>query len=116
MLVIIIAASIPFGIYGLLYGGIITAVLAFFINTFYSGKFINYTSRNQIIDILPTILLATIAGIIVYFFDGFLSQNLFSDIIRLLIGTSIGATIFLVLSKIFRLNAINELIIIIKKQ
>jgi teichuronic acid exporter len=116
MIVVIIAMSIPYGIYGLLYGGIITSVLAFFINTYYSGKFINYTSWHQIIDVLPILTLASISGATVYLMDKYLSQQLISDFIRLVIGTAIGTLIFLLLSKIFRLTAINELINIIKKK
>jgi teichuronic acid exporter len=116
MVVVIITMSIPYGIYGLLYGGIITSVLAFFINTYYSGKFINYTSWHQIIDVLPTLILATITGATVHLVDKYLSQQLISDLIRLVIGTAIGTLIFLLLSKLFKLNAMNELINIIKKQ
>jgi len=116
MIIAIIATSIHYGIYGLLYGGIITSVLAFFINTYYSGKFINYTSWHQIVDVLPTLILATITGATVYLMDKYLSQQLISDFIRLVIGTAIGTLIFLLLSKLFKLTAINELINIIKKQ
>jgi O-antigen/teichoic acid export membrane protein len=116
MIVVIIVMSIPYGIYGLLYGGIITSVSAFFINTYYSGKFMNYTSWHQIIDILPILTLATITGATVYLMDKYLSQQLISDFIRLVIGTAIGTLVFLLLSKLFRLTAINELINIIKKQ
>ena len=116
MVVLIIAMSLPYGIYGLLYGGIITSVLAFFINTYYSGKFINYTSWHQMVDVLPTLILATITGATVYLMDKYLSQQLISDFLRLVLGTAIGTLIFLLLSKLFKLNAMNELINIIKKQ
>jgi O-antigen/teichoic acid export membrane protein len=116
MIVIIIVMSIPYGIYGLLYGGIITSVLAFFINTYYSGKFINYTSWNQIVDVLPTLILATLSGATVYLMDQYFQHYLISDFLRLILGTALGIIIFLLLSKLFKLNAMNELINIIKKQ
>ena len=116
MIVVIIATSIPYGIYGLLYGSIITSVLAFFINTYYSGKFINYTSWHQIVDVLPTLFLATITGVTVYLIDKYLSQHVISDFKRLVLGTAIGTFIFLLLGKLFKLSAMIELINIIKKQ
>jgi teichuronic acid exporter len=116
MIVVIIATSIPYGIYGLLYGGIITSVLAFFINTYYSGKFINYTSWHQIVDVLPTLILATITGATVYLVDRYLSQQLISDFIRLFLGATTGVFLFLLLSILFRLQAIYELTNIIKKR
>jgi O-antigen/teichoic acid export membrane protein len=116
MIIVIIAASFSYGIYGLLYGGIITSILAFFINTYYSGKFINYTSWHQIVDVIPTLILATISGATVSLMDYYFQQYLISDFIRLVLGTAIGTIIFLLLSKLFKLTAINELINIIKKQ
>lgn len=116
MVVIVIAASITFGIYGLLYGGIIVSVLAFFVNTYYSGKFIDYTSWNQIKDIVPTIFLATLVGVTVYLVDSYLNQFETLDIVRLILGTALGVTLFLLLSIIFKLNALFEIIKIIKKQ
>jgi O-antigen/teichoic acid export membrane protein len=116
MIIAIIATSIPYGIYGLLYGGIITSVLAFFINTYYSGKFINYTSWHQIVDVLPTLILATITGATVYLVDRYLSQQLISDFIRLFLGATTGVFLFLLLSILFRLQAIHELTNIIKKR
>ena len=116
MIVAIIAISIPYGVYGLLFGGIITSVLAFFINTYYSGKFLNYTSLHQMVDVLPTLILATISGATVYLMDQYFQQYLISDFLRLVLGTAIGTFIFLLLSKLFKLTAINELINIIKKK
>jgi O-antigen/teichoic acid export membrane protein len=116
MIVVIIGFSISFGIYGLLYGGIIVSVLAFFINTYYSGKFINYTSWHQIKDIFPTLLLATVTGAVVFYGDRWLNNHLFSDFIRLLLGATTGALLFLLLSILFKLQAVHELTNIIKKR
>ena len=60
MVVLVLLVSFQFGIYGLLYGAVFTSVLAFFINTHYSGKFINYKAWEQIKDILPLIFIAFI--------------------------------------------------------
>lgn len=116
MLILVIGTSISYGIYGLLYSGIIASVLAFFINTYYSGKFINYTSWHQIKDIFPTIFLSTLVGTTVYFVDKHLIQFELIDIIRLILGTALGVTLFLLLSIVFKLNSLFEIIKIIKKQ
>ena len=116
MIVLVIASSISYGIYGLLYSGIISSVLAFFINTYYSGKFINYTSWHQILDIVPTLVLASISSLTVFYIDLWVSDYLFSDFIRLLIGATSGVLLFLSLSIVFRLPALKELNTIIKKR
>lgn len=116
MLIFVMAISIRYGIYGLLYGGIITSVIGFFINAYYSGKFINYTAWHQIKDLFPTILLATMVSAIIYFMDYWLSLQFFSDILRLLLGSITGAILFFLLSFLLKINALNELTNIIKKQ
>jgi teichuronic acid exporter len=115
LIVIVISVSFSHGIYGLLYGGVITTLLGFFINTYYTGKLINYSSWNQIVDLIPTLFLAFISGAAVYCIDWQMRHYLFSDFIRLLLGATTGALLFLLLSNSFRLQAVNELINIIKK-
>lgn len=116
IIVLVILTSISYGIYGLLYGGIITSVLAFFINTYYSGKLINYTSWHQLKDIVPTIFFAALTGRIIFFVDRYLNQLNQLDIIRLVVGTILGFIIFLLFSIAFKLNALSELLKIIKRQ
>ncbi len=45
------------------------------------------------VDVLPTLILATISGATVYLIDKYLSQQLISDFIRLVLGTAIGTTL-----------------------
>lgn len=61
-----IICAVPFGIYGLVYLQIITSILAFGINTLYSGKMIGYPGIEQLKDISPLILIALIIGGILY--------------------------------------------------
>jgi hypothetical protein len=115
IIILAIGFSFKFVIYGLLYSGIMISIVAFFINTYYSGKFINYNSWNQITDILPIILIAAIVGIIVFYCDSRLFYE-FSDLIRLFLGVFMGLPFYLLLVKIFRIKALPELIQIIRKQ
>lgn len=116
MIIIVIAVSIKFGISGLLYSTIIISLLAFFINTHYTGKFLNYSSMDQTKDLLPTILLATIVGGIVYGFDFFVKNYLGFDILRLFFGGGVGILIYFITAYLFKMDSLNELIKIIKKQ
>lgn len=62
-----IACAVPFGIYGLLYFQIISTFISFYINTYYSGRMIDYGIREQIQDILPMVALASFTGGILWF-------------------------------------------------
>ena len=77
---------IPFGIYGLLYFQLFFNVIAFYINSIYSGKLINYPVREQVTDILPAVILSAITGWFCSMLDAFLLNTFhFSDIVRLII-------------------------------
>jgi O-antigen/teichoic acid export membrane protein len=114
--VLVILFSFRFGIYGLLYGGVITSILCFFINTHYSGKFLNYSAWEQTKDLLPIILLSLVIGCIVYFCDQFLLNYFPFDFIRLFIGGIIGSSLFIISAYFLKMNSLFELIKILKRQ
>jgi O-antigen/teichoic acid export membrane protein len=116
LMIIVIAISFQYGIYGLLYGSVVSSILCLFVNTHYSGKFINYPATQQILDLLPILLLSIIVGFIVLYCDKFLITYDFNDFVRLLLGSSLGLLLFSVLSYVFRLDSLFEIIKIIKRQ
>lgn len=103
LLTVIIIPSFYYGIYGLLWGQVISSCMAFFINTYYSGKFIKYSSWEQLSDILPIILLAITMGVLVYFVDYEISA--LPDLIRLFIGVLLGAIFFLIFARILKFDS-----------
>src|SRR5690606_39371487 len=44
---------LPFGIFALLYFQVLNSVISYFINTYYTGIFIDYPSMKQLKDVLP---------------------------------------------------------------
>jgi teichuronic acid exporter len=116
LVVIVIAVSFQFGIYGLLYGSVFTSVLCFFINTHYSGKFLNYTTWQQTKDLIPTIVLSILMGGVLCFIDQVLTNFGFNDFNRLAISGVSGFFLFVTASYVLKISSLNELIIIIKRQ
>lgn len=113
---IIIIISFQFGIYGLVCGVVFEAIIGFFVNSHYSGKFINYNSFNQLKDIIPTIFIALLASLTVYFLDVFLvSINAF-DYIRIITGVLGGFITFLFIAWLIKLNSLFELITILQRK
>ena len=55
------------GIYWMLIGSIVTGVLAYFLNSYYTGKKIGYSSWMQIKDVAPSYGVAFVIAISVYF-------------------------------------------------
>jgi O-antigen/teichoic acid export membrane protein len=112
--IVVIIISFQFGIFGLLYGSVFTSIVAFFINTHYSGKFLNYSAYEQCIDLLPTIGLSVIVGFMLYLFDQLLTINSFNDFSRLSLGSSFAVALFLLVAYFFKISSITEIINIIK--
>lgn len=108
LLTLVLFISFQFGIYGLLYGSVVFSLVAFSINTHYTGKFLNYTAWQQTKDLLPTILIAALVGGVLYIVDSMWLVNFF-DIIRLILGAILGVALYFLLSFFLKLQALGEL-------
>jgi O-antigen/teichoic acid export membrane protein len=69
MILTVVAICFNFGVIGLVWSSVINSILALIINTHYSGRFLNYPTKNQLLDLLPTLatVLATVS--VVYCFQ-----------------------------------------------
>lgn len=56
-----------YGILPMLYTSILTTIIAYFLNSYYSGKFLRYSSWMQIKDIAPSYGLAALVALSVFF-------------------------------------------------
>jgi len=61
-----IVIGVIFGIKMMIVGMMINSQIAYFLNSYWSGRYIGYSSKQQVTDILPSFLLALTMGIIVY--------------------------------------------------
>lgn len=96
--------AVPFGIYGLLWMQFVLTIIAFFINTSYSGKMINYPMLEQVKDILPILGLSGLMGILVFFVDVQFPSSSNFDFIRLIIGTVLGLGGYITISFVARFS------------
>lgn len=108
IITLVIIATIPFGIYALLWGQVIISLAGLFINAHFTGKFIAYTAIDQIKDLIPILLIAGLAGICCYMIDIYLLHN-FMDIIRIITGVFSFGIIYLPLGYIFEKNVFVQL-------
>ncbi len=65
--IFIILISLKFGIMGLIWSNVVNSLIALLINTYYSGKFLNYKTKHQIIDLLPTLGVVIVTLFILYY-------------------------------------------------
>ncbi|AZI41136.1 lipopolysaccharide biosynthesis protein [Epilithonimonas vandammei] len=112
--IITLLVSVPFGVIGIVWGQVIFSVLAFFINTHYTGKMLKYGSMHQILDLMPIISLSGSIALIIYFSDHFYFHN-WVDLPRLLVLSGLYAAMYLGTVWIFKFKEINYLKDLLKK-
>jgi hypothetical protein len=94
----------------MLWGTIVTGILSFFINSYYTGKKLNYTSWMQLRDIMPSYGLGLIVALTVYF----LKYLPLSYFIVLLLQIIVGIVTILTVSRVSKMEEYDEFVIIAK--
>lgn len=94
----------------MLWFSILTGILSFFVNSFYSGKSIGYSSFAQLKDVMPNYLLAFVVASIVYSFK----YIAISYWIILPIQCVCGLLLFIVFCEIMKINEYDEIKSILK--
>ena len=103
--VIPILLGIFIDIYWMLWGSVFTGIFAFYLNSYYSGRFLGYSTTNQVKDILPSFGIAAIMAIITYL----VSLLPLSPFILLPLQIIVGAVITIVLCETIKLEEYKEL-------
>jgi O-antigen/teichoic acid export membrane protein len=81
-----ISMGIFIGIYWMLIASIITGVISFFLNTYYTGVKLNYSSWSQIKDVAPAYWYGIVIAICVYFFKFLPVSNSLILLIQVIVG------------------------------
>lgn len=105
-----LAIGIFVSIYGMLIGSIVTGLISFFLNSYYTGKRLGYTSRMQLRDVSSSYGVAFIVAVAVYFLK-YLPLSYWA-ILPLQIG--VGISVLLCISEYFRISEFIEIKTIIK--
>lgn len=104
--------TINYGPMTIAMGALLSSIISIFINLAPNRKLINYSYREQFVDILPHFMTATLAGCIAYS----ICYMQFNAITTTIVQIVIGVATYLSLSYIFRLESLKYSINIIKKR
>lgn len=88
IVVISILIAFQFGIYGLVWSSVITSFLSLIINTHYSSDIINYTTKNQLLDMLPTFMISAVIFFIMTYIVSLLET--YSNYLQIILPTLAG--------------------------
>lgn len=115
-ILIFLAIWLKLGIFGLVGAAVLDSYIALFINTYYSGKEIEYPVKEQMKDLVPIYAVTAIMGGVVYFIGEFLLSGSF---LAMLLQIAIGITFYVALSKLAKIDELgsmfNLLLPVIKK-
>jgi O-antigen/teichoic acid export membrane protein len=103
MLVLILFVSYRFGIIGILLGQIVSSLLAYLPNSYFSRQLIDYSVREQLSDFVPNLLLAGAVGLGIYSLESWLSWPELWDVFVL---GSAGVLVYLFGAKVLKLPAL----------
>ena len=92
------------GIYWMLWSSVITGFIAYYLNAYYSGKFLDYSIWEQIKDIFPSFVVASVMAIIVLC----LTFINLSSFVLLMIQLVVGGILVIILCEIYRLDSYIE--------
>lgn len=95
-----IVIALPFGIIALVWSSVIASFIALLINTHYSQKLIDYKTGRQLLDMLPTFLIAgTVAAGMLLVAKVLPQQNLWLQVI---VPTILGVIVYLGISLVLK--------------
>jgi teichuronic acid exporter len=92
--VIGILIALPYGIFALLWTQVVLNIVAFGINTFFSGKYIGYNLVDQVRDILPIFCVGALAALGAWVTKDYIQEVPFLDWLQLIGGGLIGMVIY----------------------
>jgi O-antigen/teichoic acid export membrane protein len=102
MVVIVIFISVRFGIFGILIGQIVSSVISYIPNSYFSVQLINYSIPEQLHDFVPALLLSIAMGVLMYAAGLFLPLGNFS---YLLVIGFLGAFFYILTNHFLKMPA-----------
>lgn len=111
-LILNVCGLIFFGIYGLLWGSVLTSYTLYFINACLVSKHVGYNVKKQLFDLLPIILISTATFLISFLAYSIIGNN--SYVVMLLIIV-IYVLVYLLFSKLFNRLQFSEFIHLAKE-
>ena len=93
-------------IHWMLFAWIVSGLVSYYLNAYYSGRLIGYSFREQLKDLSPSFSISMLMAVVVYL----LSFINYSNIIVLGLQISVGAVIVVVLCRYFKLEEYYECI------
>lgn len=94
------------GIFPMLYTSVFTSIICYFLNSYFPGKLLGYTSWMQIKDVAPSFVISMIMAVVVYFLKYLPISNWFI----LPIQIAVGLIVFILMCKVSKIEEYKEVL------
>ena len=96
----------------MIYGQIITALISYLLNTYYTKKLIKYSIVQQVVDMLPAFVISLIMGIVIYYLPELFNIN--KKFLLIIVQSFIGLLLYIFLAYLFKIKPYTDSIKILK--
>lgn len=107
----ILLISLPFGVYVIALSSILSSIISSFINAYPNKRLLDYSYKEQWLDIMPSLMISLVMGAIVYSIN-FLSMQAWQILVFQVVS---GSVIYILLAKIFKIESFSYLVATIKQ-
>ncbi len=114
LMAISILVGFQFGIMGLIWSSVFSSFLSLLINTHYSSRLIDYSTKNQLSDMLPILLSASLTFLVMYYSAQ--SLNDYHQIIQIAFASLMGILFYLLIHSFFKASPLYALLTMIKNR
>lgn len=104
---IILAFTVFYGVYAIAFGLVFAGLIGSFINAYPNKKLLDYSYKEQLIDIMPSLLLSLIMGVVVYCFK-WLGMSVLNTLITQIF---VGFVMYVGMAWMFKLECFNYLLL-----
>lgn len=102
----ILAITVFYGVYAIALGGVLSGLISSFVNAYPNKHLINYSYKEQVIDIMPSLLLSLTMGVIVHTIKWLGLSALFTLTIQVIAGF----VLYVGMAWLFRLECFRYLV------
>jgi O-antigen/teichoic acid export membrane protein len=100
--IFVVTGGLYFGVMGLVWSNVLLSIFALFLNTYFGGRFINYSTLKQLGDLLPTLLIVLFTCSTVLLFN--IIFKIDSNILKIIYDFMIGLFVLTILCELFKLD------------
>lgn len=111
LLVLVLVVTIPFGLRIMCFGSVVVTYLTLGINTYYTGKIINFGFLKQLKDFMPFLLASIVMGGSMFLVSTFFVNYL----VMLLVASIVGFGVYLVETRLFKFEELGYITTIVKE-